>query len=302
MRLALAAAAIAALAGCQSLQSSDGVGGLLTPYKMEIVQGNVITSEQAAAIKPGLSRAQVRDVLGSPLLADPFHANRWDYVFTIRRQGADPQLRRVVVLFKDDKLESIDTGAPLPAEREFITSIATFKDSGAGAHACPHRGAGQGPAGAGEAAAAGAGAAGTAAQLPAARAAPMTGPAGRQRVAIAGASGRMGHALIEAVTASPDLALSGALDVAGGPGIGKDATEFLGQKSGVLVDLRPARRPRQRRRADRLHPSRRHAGAPGGLPRARRQRGRRHDRVQRRRRRQRSPAMRSGSRSSWHPT
>jgi 4-hydroxy-tetrahydrodipicolinate reductase len=68
----------------------------------------------------------------------------------------------------------------------------------------------------------------------------MTGPAGRLRVAIAGASGRMGHALIEAVTASPDLALSGALDVAGGPEIGKDATEFLGKKSGVLVtsDLR----------------------------------------------------------------
>jgi len=68
----------------------------------------------------------------------------------------------------------------------------------------------------------------------------MTGPAGRLRVAVAGASGRMGRALIEAVTASPDLALSGALDVAGGPEIGKDATEFLGRKSGVLVsaDLR----------------------------------------------------------------
>jgi len=68
----------------------------------------------------------------------------------------------------------------------------------------------------------------------------MTGPAGRLRVAIAGASGRMGRALIEAVTASPDLALSGALDVAGGPEIGKDAAEFLGKKSGVPVsaDLR----------------------------------------------------------------
>jgi len=130
LRLSLAAAAIATLAGCQSLQSSEGVGGMLTPYKMEIVQGNVITSEQAAGIKPGLSRAQVRDVLGSPLLADPFHAGRWDYVFAIRRQGAEPQLRRVVVLFKDDKLESIDTGGPLPAEREFITSIATFRGSG----------------------------------------------------------------------------------------------------------------------------------------------------------------------------
>jgi len=67
----------------------------------------------------------------------------------------------------------------------------------------------------------------------------MTGPAGRLRVAIAGASGRMGRALIEAVTASPDLALSGALDVAGGPEVGKDATEFLGKKSGVLVSADP---------------------------------------------------------------
>jgi outer membrane protein assembly factor BamE len=99
---------------------------------MEIVQGNVITSEQAAAIRPGLTRVQVRDVLGSPLLADPFHANRWDYVFTIRRQGAEPQLRRVVVVFKDDKLDSMDTGGPLPAEREFIGSIATYRISGEG--------------------------------------------------------------------------------------------------------------------------------------------------------------------------
>ncbi|MEO5882249.1 MAG: outer membrane protein assembly factor BamE [Caldimonas sp.] len=130
MRCVLAAASIVALAGCQSLQSSDGVVSLLTPYKMEIVQGNVITLEQAAAIRPGLTRAQVRDVLGSPLLADPFHASRWDYAFTIRRQGAEPQLRRVIVLFKDEALESIDTGGPLPAEREFITSIATFRSSG----------------------------------------------------------------------------------------------------------------------------------------------------------------------------
>jgi len=68
----------------------------------------------------------------------------------------------------------------------------------------------------------------------------MTGTPERLRVAIAGASGRMGRTLIEAVATSPDLALSGALDVAGGADIGKDATEFLGRKSGVVVcaDLR----------------------------------------------------------------
>ena len=121
------AALAALLAGCSSLQSSDSFLGVITPYRLEIVQGNVITREQGEAIKSGLTRAQVRDVLGSPLLTDPFHADRWDYVFTIRRQGAEPQLRRVVVLFKADTLESIDTGGELPGEREFVASIDTLK-------------------------------------------------------------------------------------------------------------------------------------------------------------------------------
>ncbi len=116
-----------ALAGCQSLQSSDSFLGIITPYKIEVVQGNVITSEQVAVAKPGLTRAQVRDVLGSPLLADPFHTDRWDYVFTIRRQGAEPQLRRVIVRFKADVLDTIEGGAGLPSEHEFVTSIDTFK-------------------------------------------------------------------------------------------------------------------------------------------------------------------------------
>jgi len=116
-----------ALAGCQSLQSSDSFLGIITPYKIEVVQGNVITSEQVAVAKPGLTRAQVRDVLGSPLLADPFHTDRWDYVFTIRRQGAEPQLRRAIVRFKADVLDAVERGAGLPSEHEFVTSIDTFK-------------------------------------------------------------------------------------------------------------------------------------------------------------------------------
>ena len=116
-----------ALAGCQSLQASDSFLGVITPYRVEVVQGNVITSEQIALAKPGLTRAQVRDVLGSPLLADPFHADRWDYVFTIRRQGAEPQLRRVIVRFKADVLDGVEGAAGLPSEHEFVTSIDTFK-------------------------------------------------------------------------------------------------------------------------------------------------------------------------------
>jgi outer membrane protein assembly factor BamE len=126
--LGVPAAAIA-FTGCQSLQSSDSLLGVITPYKVEVVQGNVVTREQVALVQPGQSRAQVRDVLGSPLLTDAFHADRWDYVFTIRRQGAEPQSRRVVVRFDGERLASIDTGGELPAEREFVASIDTFKTS-----------------------------------------------------------------------------------------------------------------------------------------------------------------------------
>lgn len=118
---------LAGLAACQSLQSSDSFLGVITPYKVEVVQGNVVTREQAEAVKPGMNRAQIRDVLGTPLLADPFHADRWDYVFTIRRQGAEPQAHTVVVRFEGDRFQSIDTGGALPSEREFVASIDTFK-------------------------------------------------------------------------------------------------------------------------------------------------------------------------------
>jgi outer membrane protein assembly factor BamE len=124
----LVMAGAAVLTGCQTVtQESHRLLGVITPYKIEVVQGNVITSEQAEALKPGMNRAQVRDVLGTPLVADAFHANRWDYVFTIRRQGADSQSRRIVVLFDADIFKSIDTGGPLPSEQEFVASIDSFK-------------------------------------------------------------------------------------------------------------------------------------------------------------------------------
>jgi outer membrane protein assembly factor BamE len=115
------------LTGCASLQSSDNFLGVVTPYRVEVVQGNVVTKEQIDAVKPGMARQQVRDILGSPLLTDVFHADRWDYVFTIRRQGAEPQARRVVAMFDGDKLKSVDGGGDLPAERDFVASIDTFK-------------------------------------------------------------------------------------------------------------------------------------------------------------------------------
>ena len=125
LRLALAAAVLLPLGGCSSWvpkQTSESFLGFITPYRMDIVQGNVVTKEQVAVIKPGMTRTQVRDILGSPMLTDPFHADRWDYIFSIRRKGTDYQQRSVVVWFNGDTMRSIE--APdLPSEREFIAAI-----------------------------------------------------------------------------------------------------------------------------------------------------------------------------------
>jgi outer membrane protein assembly factor BamE len=116
-----------ALTGCESLQRTDSLFGLITPYRIDIVQGNAITKEQAALIKPGMSRLQVRDILGTPLLTDPFHAERWDYLFTLRRPNTALQRRSVVVTFDGDAVKAIEAG-DLPSEREFVASISRFKD------------------------------------------------------------------------------------------------------------------------------------------------------------------------------
>lgn len=117
------ALSLALLAGCSSLQNTDSFLGLITPYRIDIVQGNVVTKEQMALLKPGMSRSQVRELLGSPMVTDLFHAQRWDYIFTIRRPGTEAQRRSVVVNFDGELVK--DVQAPdLPSEREFVAGIA----------------------------------------------------------------------------------------------------------------------------------------------------------------------------------
>jgi outer membrane protein assembly factor BamE len=128
--LALAASLSAcSSAPTKSLENSKLLG-LLTPYRVEVVQGNVLTTDLVERVKPGMPRAQVRDLLGSPLLTDIFHDNRWDYVFTIRRPGAESQQRRVVIWFEGDAMKSMDVPPDLPSEKEFITSINTRRSGG----------------------------------------------------------------------------------------------------------------------------------------------------------------------------
>ncbi len=91
-------------------------------YKPEVVQGNFVSREQVQALRAGMPRQAVRDVLGTPLVTSLFHADRWDYAFTIRRQGSEPQQRRFSVFFKGDALDRIE-GDPLPTEAEFAAKL-----------------------------------------------------------------------------------------------------------------------------------------------------------------------------------
>ena len=123
-------AGVSMLSACASVQSATSVlpsvGSLVTPYRMDILQGNFVSREQAAALIPGMPRAQVRDMLGTPLLASAFHADRWDYAFTFSRPGLAPQKRKLTVFFKGDALERVESDE-LPTEAEFVASLESRK-------------------------------------------------------------------------------------------------------------------------------------------------------------------------------
>lgn len=111
------------LSACGTLDSaSSTLVGVLEPYKMEIVQGNVVTKEQVAALTKGLTRTQVMMVAGTPLIASAFHGDRWDYTFSLQRQGKAPQLRRISVFFTDDRMDRVESDA-LPTEADFVASL-----------------------------------------------------------------------------------------------------------------------------------------------------------------------------------
>jgi len=74
------------------------------PYRIDVRQGNVVTQEMVAQLRPGLTRDQVKFILGSPLVADMFHTDRWDYVYHFQPGKGEAQHRRLTVIFEDNKL------------------------------------------------------------------------------------------------------------------------------------------------------------------------------------------------------
>ena len=125
-------AACTVLASCGSAGSgSSAINPVnwITPYRADVIQGNFVSSEQVAQLQPGMTRDQVKALLGTPLLASLFHADRWDYVFTLKRQGIEPQAFKYTVFFKGDQLERFE-GDAMPSEKEFIATLSNRRKLG----------------------------------------------------------------------------------------------------------------------------------------------------------------------------
>ena len=106
----LAAASLMVLAGCNFMPQ-------VTPYRMEIQQGNFVTQEMVAQLKPGMTKEQVRFVLGTPLIVDPFHAERWDYVFSrMQENSTQYEQRRITVFFDGSGVLQRMAGDVVPSD------------------------------------------------------------------------------------------------------------------------------------------------------------------------------------------
>jgi outer membrane protein assembly factor BamE len=104
------------LAGCGSWSNPID---RIKPHKIDIPQGNALTQEKLDKLKIGMTQSQVRFILGTPLIVDPFHTNRWDYVFRLEKEGKLVESRRVTVIFENDQLKGLQgdvVAAPAKAD------------------------------------------------------------------------------------------------------------------------------------------------------------------------------------------
>ena len=84
---------VAAASGCSS------VPRIVSEYKIDVQQGNVLTQDMVSQLKPGLTKDQVRFVLGTPVLMDMFHSNRWDYVYRLQKGTGEVEMRNFSTFF-----------------------------------------------------------------------------------------------------------------------------------------------------------------------------------------------------------
>ena len=115
----------------------------IKPYKLDVQQGNVVTSKMLLQLRPGMTKSQVRFIMGTPLIQDSFHGNRWDYVYQMREAGKIKEQRRVILDFENELLKSVrgdvipagnDQGKPdeasAPTGTRVVTPIKKPEDKG----------------------------------------------------------------------------------------------------------------------------------------------------------------------------
>lgn len=96
--------------------------GIFTPYRITIQQGNFVSKEMADQVKVGMTREQVRFLLGTALITDMFHADRWDYIFRLLKPSGELTTSRVTVFFEKSLVAKIERGE-LPNEQEYLKRI-----------------------------------------------------------------------------------------------------------------------------------------------------------------------------------
>jgi outer membrane protein assembly factor BamE len=134
-RLALSLLTSLLFAGCSTTTAvTEKIKNIEIPtpgfiYQMEVVQGNFVSREQVTALRVGMPKAQVKNILGTPLLTDVFHDDRWDYIFTIVQKGQITQRRKLATYFKDGLLTRWE-GDNMPSENEFVQSLSPGRTFG----------------------------------------------------------------------------------------------------------------------------------------------------------------------------
>ncbi|MCU6434689.1 outer membrane protein assembly factor BamE [Undibacterium sp. Jales W-56] len=98
--------------------------GYISPYRITIQQGNFVSQEMMSQLKVGMTREQVRFLLGTALLTDMFHEDRWDYPFRLQKPNGDLITSRVAVFFKNNTVQRFE-GGNLPTEKDYLAHITT---------------------------------------------------------------------------------------------------------------------------------------------------------------------------------
>ncbi|MAX08812.1 MAG: hypothetical protein CMQ08_12665 [Gammaproteobacteria bacterium] len=114
---------------CSTLLACNNIGSMDFPgvYKISIPQGNVITQEMVDQLRPGMSKRQVTFVMGTPLVRDPFHQDRWDYIYSFQPGGGERGQERLSVFFIDDQLVGFE-GDFIPSAVADATAVGSQEE------------------------------------------------------------------------------------------------------------------------------------------------------------------------------